>query len=183
MEKVNVPTLLVGMLALVLAIVSFNLYVNAQKANQENEALREEVEKLTAAQTQEQALYTETEAFIQATLEGGAVRFFSERYEEEAMAEFGEAEDMHGSSRSRMEDFEIFNISVQPGDASHQVYAVYKVALTGVDGELQNPGEQPLLYLMSKIKWIEEEGQWKVDFHDLEPLASGEEFEEAITNR
>jgi hypothetical protein len=45
-----------------------------------------------------------------------------------------------------------------------------------------NPGDQPLLILMSTITWIIEDGELKVDAHDLEPLVSGEQVIQEISS-
>lgn len=181
MRKLDLRIVLMGMAVLALALISFNLHLASSEAKEKNEALKEEVERLKTVQSTEQAIYTRTEDFLQATLEGGSIDFFSAAFRKEAEATLGEGEDLHGS-RSQMENFEIFNISVRAEDEGYRVYAIYKVSLTGVEGELENPGEQPLLYLTSRIQWIEEEGEWKVDAHELQPLVSGQEAEEALKN-
>lgn len=182
MKQMNGQTILLGALVLVFALVSFNLYFSKQDVEQENERLTDQVECLSAKEKQSEALYTQTEAFIEATFEGDALRYFTESYRSEVEDEATEAETMHGHSRSNTENLEIFNISVRPAEEGFQVYAIYRITLTGVDGELESPGSQRVMYLMSQMNWIEEQGEWKVAAHDLEPLTSGEEFEEAINN-
>ena len=180
--KLDLRTILLVLAVLVLGIISFNLYLTTKDAQAENEQLTKEVERLKTAQSQEQAIYSLTEEFLLATLEGGSIDYFSAEMTEKVETELTEEDHLQDGSRSQMEDFEIFNISVQQKDEVYQVYAIYKVALTGVDGELEHPGDQPLLYLTSRITWIEEDGEWKVDAHELQPLASGEEVTEAISN-
>lgn len=182
MKQMNGQTILLGALVLVFALVSFNLYFSKQDAEQENQRLTEQVERLSAKEKQSEALYTQTEAFIEATFEGEALQYFTDSYRLEVEDEVKEAETMHGHSRSNTEDLEIFNISVRSTEEGFQVYAIYQITLTGVDGELESPGSQRVMYLMSQMNWIEEQGEWKVDAHDLEPLTSGEEFEEAMNN-
>src|SRR5690606_13736722 len=115
-------------------------YLSLKDERTENEQLSTEVERLKTLQSQEQAIYSRTEDFLQATLEGGAIDYFSEDLTEKTEAELDEDHHLHDGSRSQMEDFEIFNISVQQKEEAYQVYAIYKVALTGVDGELEYPG-------------------------------------------
>ncbi|MFK8795870.1 hypothetical protein [Planococcus plakortidis] len=182
MKQMNGQTILLGALVLVLALVSFNLYFGKQDVEQENDRLTEQVEHLSVKEKQSEALYTQTEAFVEATFEGDSLRYFTESYRSEVEAEVTEAETMHGHSRSNTEDLEIFNISVRPAEEGFQVYAIYRITLTGVEGELESPGSQRVMYLMSQIHWIEEQGEWRVEAHDLEPLTSGEEFEEALNN-
>ncbi|MGK7379796.1 hypothetical protein ACSFXN_18420 [Planococcus sp. 1R117A] len=182
MQRLDLRIILLGMAVLILAIISFNLYMSSSETKEENEELKEEVERLRSVQSMEQAIYTRTEDFLRATLEGGSIDFFSNAFRKETEQQLKESEDLHDGSRSQMENFEIFNISVRQENEAYQVYAIYKVNLTGIDGEFENPGQQPLLYLTSRIKWIEEEGEWRVDAHELETLASGEEVEEAISN-
>ena len=181
MRKLDLRIILMGIAILALALISFNLYLASSEAKEENHLLKEEVERLKTVQSTEQAIYTRTEDFLEATLEGGSIDFFSAAYREEAEAELGGGKDFHGS-RSQMENFEVFNISVREEEDGYGVYAIYKVSLTGVDGELESPDEQSLLYLTSRIQWIQEDGEWKVDAHDLQPLASGQEVEEALEN-
>jgi len=182
MQRLDLRIILLGIAILILAIVSFNLYLSSNETKEENKELKEEVERLKTVQSMEQAIYTRTEEFLQATLKGGSIEFFSDAFREEAEQQLEQDEALHDGSRSQMENFEIFNISVRQMNEAYQVYAIYKVSLTGIEGELENPGQQPLLYLTSRIKWIEEEGEWRVDAHELETLASGEEVEEAISN-
>ena len=182
MKQMNGQMILLGALVLIFALISFNLYFSKQDVEQENERLTEQVERLSAKEKQSEALYTQTEAFVEATFEGDALRYFTESYRSEVEDEVAEAETMHGHSRSNTENLEIFNISVRPVEEGFQVYAIYRITLTGVDGELESPGSQRVMYLMSQIHWIEEQGEWRVEAHDLEPLTSGEEFEEAINN-
>lgn len=182
MKQMNGQMILLGALVLIFALISFNLYFSKQDVEQENERLTEQVERLSAKEKQSEALYTQTEAFVEATFEGDALRYFTESYRSGVEDEVAEAETMHGHSRSNTEDLEIFNISVRPAEEGFQVYAIYRITLTGVEGELDTPGSQRVMYLMSQIHWIEEQGEWKVDAYDLEPLTSGEEFEEAIHN-
>lgn len=182
MKQMNGQTILLGALVLVFALVSFNLYFSKQDAEKENERLTDQVERLSAKEKQSEALYTETEAFIEATFECDALQYFTDSYRMEVEDEVVEDETMHGHSRSNTENLEIFNISVRPAEEGFQVYAIYRITLTGVDGELESPGSQRVMYLMSQMNWVEEQGEWKVGAHDLEPLTSGEEFEEAINN-
>ncbi len=182
MKQMNGQTILLGALVLVLVLVSFNLYFDKQDVEQENQRLTEQVEHLSAKEKQSEALYTQTETFIEAIFEGDALRYFTESYRSEVEDEVTEAETMHGHSRSNTADLEIFNISVRPREEGFQVYAIYRITLTGVEGELESLGRQRVMYLMSQMNWVEEQGEWKVDAHDLEPLTSGEEFEEAINN-
>jgi len=74
-----------------------------------------------------------------------------------------------------MKELEVYNISVRKQEDSYTVYALYKVTLTGIDEEFVNPWDQPLLFLMSTITWVTEDGELKVDAHDLEPLVSAEQ--------
>ena len=182
MKQINGQTVLLGALVLVFALVSFNLYFSKQDAEKENERLTDQVESLSAKETQSEALYSHTEDFIEATFEGDSLRYFTESYRSEVEDEVVEAETMHGHSRSNTEDLEIFNISVRPAEEGFQVYAIYRITLTDVDGELETPSSQRVMYLMSQMDWMEEQGEWKVDTHDLEPLTSGEQFEEAMNN-
>lgn len=182
MRKLDLRTILLVLAVLVLSLVCFNQYLSLKDERLDNEQLIKEVETLKAIQSQEQAIYSRTANFLQAMLEGGAIDYFSEAMMKKTNAELDEDHHLHDGSRSQMKDFEVFNISVQQKEETYQVYAIYKVALTGLDGELKHPGEQPLLYLTSRITWIEEDEEWKVDAHELEPLASGEEVAEAISN-
>lgn len=182
LAKLDLRTILLVLAVLALGIISFNQTLSLKDERTENEQLSKEVERLKTVQSQEQAIYSRTEDFLQATLEGGAIDYFSVNLTEKTEAELDEDHHLHDGSRSQMEDFEIFNISVQQKEEAYQVYAIYKVVLTGVDGELAHRGDQPLLYLTSRITWIEEDGEWKVDAHELQPLASGAEVTEAISN-
>lgn len=183
MRKLDLRTILLVQAVLVLGLVCFNQYLSLKDERLDNKQLIKKVETLKAIQSREQAIYSRTESFLQAMLEGGAIDYFSKELMEKTKDELDEDHHLHDGSRSQMKDFEIFNISVQQKEQAYQVYAIYKVALTGLDGELKRPGDQPLLYLTSRITWIEEGEEWRVDVHELEPLASGEEVAEDISNR
>lgn len=162
------------MSTLVLALVSFNLYFSNKDTQEANGRLEEHIERLEMDAGETEDIYSETEAFLDALFEGKALDYFTESYRTEVEEEMADEESMHGDGQRNAEELEIFNISVRPEEEGYKVYAIYRVTLTGVGDE-----QQRVMYLMSQIEWVQEDG-WKVDSHDLEPLVSGESIEQAI---
>jgi len=140
------------------------------------------MEKVEASKKQEKEVFTQTERFLTDSLQGGAIDYFTTRYRKEVEQTLAENETSEDVDVSKMKELEIYNISVREQEDSYKVYAIYKATLTGIDDEFVNPGDQPLLILMSRITWINEDGELKVDAHDLEPLVSGEQVIQEISS-
>ena len=174
MKQLNLATILLGMSTLVLVLVSFNLYFSNKDTQETNERLEEQVERLEMDAGETEEIYSETEAFLDALFEGKALDYFTESYRTEVEGELTDEESMYEDDQSNAEELEIFNISVRSQEEGYKVYAIYRVTLTGVGEE-----QQRVMYLMSQIEWVQEDG-WKVDSHDLEPLVSGESVEQTL---
>ena len=172
MKLVNI---LLIVLVVALALVLFNLFAANQDLKRKNTDLSKDIQKVEATKDQEKEVFTQTERFITDSLQGGAIDYFSTRYRKEVEQTLSENESSEDVDVSEMKELEIYNISVRQQEDSYKVYALYKATLTGIDDEFVNPGDQPLLILMSTITWINEDGELKVDAHDLEPLVSGEQ--------
>lgn len=174
MRQLNLATILLGMSTLILALVSFNLYFSNKDTQEENERLEEEVARLKMDAGETEEIYSETETFLDALFEGKALDYFTEPYRIEVESEMTDEESNYEDDQNNTEELEIFNISVRPQEEGYKVYAIYRVTLSGVEEE-----QQRVMYLMSQIVWVQEDG-WKVDSHELEPLVSGESVEQAI---
>ena len=174
MKQLNLTTILLGMSTLILALVSFNLFFSNKDVQEQNERLEEQIERLEMDAGETEDIYSETEAFLGALFEGKALDYFTESYRTEVEEEMADEESMYEEEQSNTEELEIFNISVRPQEEGYKVYAIYRVTLAGVGDE-----QQRVMYLMSQLEWIQEDG-WKVDSHDLEPLVSGESVEQTI---
>ncbi|WP_176142023.1 hypothetical protein [Solibacillus isronensis] len=162
------------MSTLILALVSFNLYFSNKDTQETNKRLEEQVARLEMDAGETEEIYSETEAFLDALFEGEALDYFTESYRIEVEDEMTDEESMYEDNQNNTEELEVFNISVRPQEEGYKVYAIYRVTLTGVGEE-----QQRVMYLMSQIEWVQEDG-WKVDSHDLEPLVSGDSIEQAI---
>lgn len=174
MRQLNLATILLGMSTLILALVSFNLYFSNKDIQEEKDRLEEQIERLEMGAGETEQIYSETEAFLDALFEGKALNYFTESYRTEVEDEMTDEESMYEDNQNNTEELEVFNISVRPQEEGYKVYAIYRVTLAGVGDE-----QQRVMYLMSQIEWVQEDG-WKVDSHDLEPLVSGESIEQAI---
>lgn len=174
MRQLNLTTILLGMSTLILALVSFNLYFSNKDIQEEKARLEEQIERLEVDASDTAELYSETEAFLGALFEGKALDYFTESYRTEVEDDLTDEEAMYEDDQSNTEELEVFNISVRSQEEGFKVYAIYRVTLTGVGDE-----QQRVMYLMSQIEWIQDDG-WKVDSHDLEPLVSGESVEQAL---
>lgn len=174
--------LLLMFLVVALVIISFNLFATNQDLKQKNIDLSKNVEKYKTAEEEEKEVFTQTEQFLTDTLQGGSIDYFTKRYRKEVEQTLNENETSQDVDVSKMKDLEIYNISVRKHDDSYRVYAIYKVTLTGLDEEFVNPGDQPVLILTSTITWIIENGELKVDAHDLESFTSGEQAIQEISS-
>lgn len=174
MKQLNLTTILLGMSTLILALVSFNLFFSNKDIQKANERLEAQVARLEMEAGETEDIYSETEAFLDALFEGEALDYFTESYRTEVEGKLTDEESMYEEQQSNAEELEIFNISVRSQEEGYKVYAIYRVTLAGVGEE-----QQRLMYLMSQLEWVQEDG-WKVDSHDLEPLVSGESVEQTL---
>lgn len=171
--------LLIGIVAALL--LAFNLWSSNQELKTKNNQFSKTIEQMKLVAREENELFTKTESFLHDSMQGKAMDHFTKRYEKESL-EMIDAGEFASGSISEMKDIEVFNISVRKQAEDIRVYAIYKVALTGIEGEFVKPGDQSVLFLMSTIDWIKEDGEYKVDNHTLEPLSSAEEVVKKITS-
>ncbi|MGE6489732.1 hypothetical protein [Paenisporosarcina sp. NPDC076898] len=181
-SRLNVMHLILMFLVVGLLIAVFNLWATNHDLKQKNANLSNNVEKYKAYEDEEKEVFTQTEQFLTDTLQGGSIDYFTKRYRKEVEQTLTENETSKDVDISEMKDLEIYNISVRKQDDTYRVYAIYKVTLTGIDEEFVNPGDQPVLILTSKITWINENGELKVDAHDLESFTSGEQAIQEISS-
>lgn len=171
--------LLIGIVALLL--LAFNLWSSNKELKNKNNQLSKTIEQIELVAREENELFTQTESFLNDSMQGKAMDHFTNRYQKESQ-EMIESGEFSGGSISEMKEIEVFNISVRKKEKDMRVYAIYKVTLTGIEGEFVNPGDQSVLFLMSTIEWVKENGEYKVDNHTLEPLSSAEEVVKKITS-
>lgn len=171
--------LLIGIMAALL--LSFNLWTSNKEFKIKNKELSKTVEQMELVAREEDELFTKTESFLHDSMQGKAMGHFTKRYQKEAQ-EMIDAGEFSGGSISEMKEIEVFNISVRKQEKDMRVYAIYKVTLTGIEGEFIKPGDHSVLFLMSTIDWKKENGEYKVDNHTLEPLSSAEEVVKKITS-
>lgn len=171
--------LLIGIVAALL--LAFNLWSSNKELKNKNEKLSHTIEGMKLVASEEDELFTKTELFLHDSMQGKAMDHFTKRYQKEAQ-EMIDAGEFNDGSISEMKEIEVFNISVRKQDENMRVYAIYKVTLTGIEGEFVKPGDQSVLFLMSTIDWEKENGEYKVDKHQLEPLSSAEEVVKKITS-
>lgn len=181
-SRLKLVNILLIVLVVALALVLFNVFAANQDLKRKNADLSNGVEKVEASKKEEKEVFTQTERFLTDSLQGGSMDYFTTRYRKEVEQTLSENETSEDVDVSEMKELEIYNISVRKQDDSYKVYALYKATLTGIDDEFVNPGDQPLLILMSTITWIIEDGELKVDAHDLEPLVSGEQVIQEISS-
>ena len=180
--RLKLVNILLIVLVVALSLVLFNVFAANQDLKRKNVDLSNDVEKIEASTTEEKEVFTQTERFLTDTLQGGSMDYFTARYRKEVEQTLSENETSQDVDVSEMKELDIYNISVRKQEDSYKVYALYKATLTGIDDEFVNPGDQPILILMSTITWINEDGELKVDAHDLEPLVSGEQVIQEISS-
>jgi uncharacterized membrane protein len=181
-DRLKLVNILLIVLVVALALVLFNVFQANQDLKRKNADLSNDVEKVEVSKKEEKEVFTQTERFLTDSLQGGAMDYFTTRYRKKVEQTLSENETSEDVDVSEMKELEIYNISVRKQEDSYKVYALYKATLTGIDDEFVNPGDQPLLILMSTITWIIEDGELKVDAHDLEPLVSGEQVIQEISS-
>ncbi len=181
-NRLKLVNILLIVLVVALALVLFNVFAANQDLKRKNADLSNDVEKVEVSKKEEKEVFTQTERFLTDSLQGGAMDYFTTRYRKVVEQTLLENETSEDVDVSEMKELEIYNISVRKQEDSYKVYALYKATLTGIDDEFVNPGDQPLLILMSTITWIIEDGELKVDAHDLEPLVSGEQVIQEISS-
>lgn len=175
--RISTILLLIGLVATLL--LAFNLWSSNKELKDKNQQLSNTVDQLQAVASEEKELFTKTESFLKDSMQGKAMDYFSEGYKTEVEDIIDSDENHQDGAISQMEEIEVYNISVREQKEQFRVYAIYKVTLTGINDEFEKPGDQPVLFLMSTIDWVNEEGTYKVDHHELEPLHSAEQ---AVTN-
>lgn len=172
--------LLIGIVTTLL--LAFNLWSSNKEVKSKNHQLLNTIAQMEAVASEEKELFTKTESFLTDSMQGKAMNYFSEGYKREAKEIIDSEENHQDGAISEMKEIEIYNISVREQNKQFRVYAIYKVTLTGIDDEFVNPGDQPVLFLMSTIDWVKEEGEYKVNIHTLEPLNSAEQAVKNITS-
>ena len=178
--RLSTILLLFGLVAMLL--LAFNLWSSNKELKEKNQQLSTTVEQKEAMASEEKELFTKTESFLTDSMQGNAMDYFSEKYKTEAQDIIDSDENHLDGAISEMKEIEVYNISVREQGEQIRVYAIYKVTLTGIDDEFEKPGDQPVLFLMSIIDWVKEEGTYKVDKHTLEPLTSAEQAVKSITS-
>lgn len=177
--KLLIILLLIGIVAALL--LAFNLWFSNKELKNKNTQLFKTIEQMELVASEESELFTRTESFLHDSMQGKVMGHFTKKYQKEAK-EMMDAGEFNGGSISEMKEIEVFNISVRKQAKDMRVYAIYKVTLTGLEGEFVKPGDQSVLFLMSTIDWVKENGEYKVDNHTLEPLSSAEEVVKKITS-
>jgi len=175
--RISTILLLIGMVASLL--LAFNLWSSNKELKEKNQQLINKVEQLDAVASEEKELFTKTETFLKDSMQGKAMEYFTEGYKTKVEDIIDAEENHQDGAISEMKEIEVYNISVREQKEQFRVYAIYKVTLTGIDDEFEKPGDQTVLFLMSTIDWVKEDGTYKVDQHELEPLNSAEQ---AVTN-
>jgi len=139
----------------------------------ENNQLTQELNNIEDANAMNSEVFQKTESYLNALMQGDAARFLTDRYRNEA------EQYNTGSSHTTadLEELDIYNISVRPqDDGTYLAYAIYLAQLGGVDTEVENPAHYRSMLLTTKITFVEEDGEMKVDDSQLQPIQTSADF-------
>ncbi|WP_404457003.1 hypothetical protein LG329_19520 (plasmid) [Virgibacillus necropolis] len=177
-RQLNLLSVVLLFLLAIGSVIFINFYTEYDDLKLQNEELTKEIEGLKKTASIEQQVYTKTEEFLSAIMEGGAEHLLTERYKKEVKGlDHGVSE-----QRASLEEMDIYNISVRKQkDGKYLVYATYKASLGGIDVEV-DPSDYTVYILMSKITFMKEDGELKVDRHDLRPFEKTQKFFKELQN-
>jgi hypothetical protein len=176
MKKMNLLSVLLLFVLAVLIIIFVNVY-----SNQEDEIVRleKELEEYQTSVLVDHELFSRTENYLEALIEGDARDFLSNRYLKEVESVTEETD--HHHSTASLESMNIYNISVNPQpEGDYLVYIIYHVQLGGIDGEEVEEHQYRNMIFTTKLTFVEEDGVYKVDNSELRPIESSESFFEEI---
>lgn len=177
MMKVNLLSIIL-LFAFAIIIV---IFVNAYSSLKDEKAeVEEQLEEFNNSMLMDHEVFLQTESYLEALMEGDASDFLSERYLAEVES-LEEQEDNHEHSRANLENMEIYNISVDPqSEEEFLVYAIYLAQLGGIGGEEVQENQYRSMIFTTKLTFIEENGEYKVDNSELKPIDTSESFFEDL---
>lgn len=149
-------------------ILSFNIITDLRN---ENSQLTQELNNIKDANSMNSEVFQQTESYLHALMQGDAASYLTERYR-------NEAEQLNTGTSQETADLkglDIYNISVRPQDGSYLVYAIY-LAQLGSEVETGNPAHYQSMLLTTKLTFIEENGEMKVDDSELQPIQTSADF-------
>lgn len=139
----------------------------------EKESLEEELENIKDANAMNMEVYEQTEEYLRALMRGNAADFLTEDYLDEV-----ESYDTGSSHETaHLENLDIYNISVRPNDdETFTVYAIFLAQLGGVGEKTDNPANYRSMLLTTKLQFVPENGEYKVNDSVLQPIESSADF-------
>lgn len=173
MKKLNIVSVLLLFALVVTIVISVNMYSNLKD---EKAMVEQELKEYSDSVLMNHEVFQQTENYLAALMEGGASDYLSERYLEEVQR-MEELEDNHGHSHAKLENMEIYNISVDPqSEEEFIVYAIYLAQLGGIGEEEVEEHQYRSMIFTTKFTFVEEGGEYKVDSSELKPIETSESF-------
>ncbi|UOR14081.1 hypothetical protein [Halobacillus amylolyticus] len=173
LKHLNLLSIILIFLLVIVSIFFFNFYTKYGDLQAKNQELSRQVTELKTTASMNQEVYTKTEEYLSALMEGNAKSYMTESY-------LNKTENMErgmSHERAELEEIDIYNISVrQQEKGTYLVYAIYKASLGGVDVEVEDPSQYTTYFLMSKVTFVQENGELKVNNHDLRPIENSLKF-------
>jgi len=170
MKHLNWLSIILLFVLVFVGIFSINAVLELRE---ENKALSRELDHIKNANLMNQEIFQQTEGYLRALMKGDASEYLTERYK-------GKVEQMdYGSSyeTAKLVNLDIYNISVQPKEnETYTVYAIYFAQLGGVNGKTDNPAHYQSMLLTTKIEFVPENGEYKVDDSWLQPIETSSDF-------
>lgn len=138
-----------------------------------NDALELELKNITDANSMNMEVYQQTEGYLKALMKGDASDYLTENYLQEVESfDYGTSHET-----ANLENLEIYNISVRPNEENtFTVYAIYLAQLGGTGERTDNPANYRSMLLTSKLEFIQENGAFKVNESELQPIETSADF-------
>lgn len=151
-------------------ILTFSAVSDLKK---EKEALEQELQNMTDANFMNMEVFQQAESYLRALMKGNAADYMTENYIQEV-----ESFD-YGSSNetANLENLDIYNISVRPNeDETFTVYAIFLAQLGGTGERTDNPANYRSMLLTTKLQFVQENGEFKVNDSELQPIETSSDF-------
>jgi len=139
----------------------------------ENQELEQELQNIKDANSMNMEVYQQTESYLRALMRGDAADYVTEDYLQE-METFD-----YGTNHetANLENLDIYNISVRPNeDETFTVYAIFLAQLGGTEERTDNPANYQTMLLTTKLQFIQENGEFRVNNSELQPIETSADF-------
>lgn len=174
MKKINLLSIVLLFSLAITIVISINIQSSLKD---EISSLKKELEEYQTSVLLDHELFNQTKKYLEALMEGNASDFLSDRYLEEVKSITDENEKDNHHTTATLENLEIYNISIDPQpEGEYLVYVFYLAQLGGIDGEKVKENQYRNMILTTKLTFINDDGEYKVDKSELRPIDTSESF-------